>query len=59
MGEWAKQQAGSNPIAIVAEAQLYVVPFYTKLGYVPEGGEIEVDGAPHQKMVAHIAPASS
>ncbi|KZT54324.1 acyl-CoA N-acyltransferase [Calocera cornea HHB12733] len=45
---------GDSPYDVVAHAQLYVKPFYAKFGYVEEGPEFDEDGAPHQKMVAHL-----
>ncbi|KZS91316.1 acyl-CoA N-acyltransferase [Sistotremastrum niveocremeum HHB9708] len=59
MSDWAREVAGSEPVEIVAYAQLYVKAFYAKYGYVPEGDEQEVDGAPHQKMVLRINPSSA
>ncbi|KZO92338.1 hypothetical protein CALVIDRAFT_520319 [Calocera viscosa TUFC12733] len=59
--EWVLAQdpstGGETPYDVVAHAQLYVKPFYAKFGYVEEGPEFEEDGAPHQKMVAHLKPS--
>ncbi|KAI0053684.1 acyl-CoA N-acyltransferase [Auriscalpium vulgare] len=41
-------------VDVVCESQIPVVAFYAKYGYAPEGEEFELDGAPHQKMVARL-----
>ncbi|MDB5095814.1 MAG: family N-acetyltransferase [Cyanobacteria bacterium RYN_339] len=36
---------------LMLESQVHAMPFYAKLGYVPEGDEFLEAGIPHRKMV--------
>ncbi|KAI0303961.1 acyl-CoA N-acyltransferase [Russula brevipes] len=48
------QSRGGQSAKVVCHSQIAVKAFYAKFGYVPEGQEFDEDGAPHQKMVAHL-----
>ncbi|WVQ84096.1 hypothetical protein IAT38_006241 [Cryptococcus sp. DSM 104549] len=50
LGEVVEEE-GKRWLKIKCHSQLYVKPFYAKLGYVEEGPEFDEDGAPHQLMV--------
>ena len=41
----------TTPGRLVLDAQTYLVPWYTSLGYVPSGGEFLEDGISHLPMV--------
>ncbi|EIW65479.1 hypothetical protein TREMEDRAFT_72590 [Tremella mesenterica DSM 1558] len=40
--------------SLYLHAQIYVVPYYRKLGYEPEGDVFDECGEPHQKMVKYL-----
>ncbi|KAG8959804.1 hypothetical protein FRC03_007470 [Tulasnella sp. 419] len=52
----SKEPGDGKPseIQLVLHSQLYVKPFYGRLGYVEEGDEFDEDGAPHQKMILRL-----
>jgi len=55
--KWAATDAlsrGEHSAKVVCHSQIPVRAFYAKFGYTPEGNEFDEDGAPHQKMVAHL-----
>ncbi|ODN98047.1 hypothetical protein I350_07689 [Cryptococcus amylolentus CBS 6273] len=45
------EEGGKKWIDINCHSQLYVIPFYTKFGYVAEGPQFDEDGAPHQLLI--------
>ncbi|KAF7301952.1 Glucosamine 6-phosphate N-acetyltransferase [Mycena indigotica] len=46
--------ATNRPAEVECHAQIPVIPFYEKFGFVPEGERFDEDGAPHQNMVARL-----
>ncbi|KAH9049660.1 acyl-CoA N-acyltransferase [Lactarius hengduanensis] len=55
--DWVATDAlsrGETSAKVVAHSQIPAIAFYAKFGYTPEGDQLDVDGAPHRKMVVHL-----
>jgi len=56
LSKWVQDdaRAAGKPAEIECHAQLPVMQFYKKFGYVEEGAQFIEDGAPHQNMILRI-----
>jgi len=54
MSDIVEERDGKRLVNISLHSQIYVIPFYAKLGYVAEGPEFDEEGAPHRKMVKEL-----
>ncbi|KAJ7490275.1 acyl-CoA N-acyltransferase [Mycena galericulata] len=56
LNKWIQDdaRASNQPAEIECHAQLPVIPFYKKFGYLEEGDQFIEDGAPHQNMILRI-----
>jgi len=59
LNKWIEDdaKAANKPAEVECHAQLPVIQFYKKFGFLEEGPLFDEDGAPHQNMILRIIPA--